>query len=173
MSAFYWSDELYHHGILGQKWGVRRYQNADGTLTEAGRKRYLSPEGREKGYNKLQEAYFKVARKKGELAADDYYRHLDKHTASHFRNEFEKRVAKSSNYELKSGYKDAKKKAGRFLANKKDKENYEKIKKDVYKYHDDLMAEFMGESWEKIYSMPKSKRDWYAVYVADLLGYIG
>ena len=31
--------ELYHHGILGQKWGVRRYQNADGTLTEAGKKR--------------------------------------------------------------------------------------------------------------------------------------
>ena len=33
-------NELYHHGILGQKWGVRRYQNADGSLTAKGIKRY-------------------------------------------------------------------------------------------------------------------------------------
>ena len=29
-----------HHGIIGMKWGVRRYQNKDGTLTNAGKKRY-------------------------------------------------------------------------------------------------------------------------------------
>lgn len=32
---------LIHHGIKGQRWGVRRYQNADGTLTEAGKIRYV------------------------------------------------------------------------------------------------------------------------------------
>lgn len=31
---------IYHHGIKGMKWGVRRYQNEDGSLTPAGKKRY-------------------------------------------------------------------------------------------------------------------------------------
>ena len=40
-----YSDALYHHGIKGQKWGRRRYQNTDGTLTAAGKDRYKHPDG--------------------------------------------------------------------------------------------------------------------------------
>ena len=36
----YSSEELRHHGIKGMRWGIRRYQNKDGSLTPAGRKRY-------------------------------------------------------------------------------------------------------------------------------------
>lgn len=32
-----YSNELYHYGVKGQKWGIRRYQNEDGTLTDEGR----------------------------------------------------------------------------------------------------------------------------------------
>lgn len=39
-------NQLYHHGILGQRWGVRRFQNRDGTLTSEGEKRYSK--GKEK-----------------------------------------------------------------------------------------------------------------------------
>ena len=45
-----YTDELYHHGIKGQRWGVRRYQNEDGSLTAEGKKRRIS------GYKVYEEA---------------------------------------------------------------------------------------------------------------------
>lgn len=59
--------ELYHWGVKGMKWGVRRYQDKDGGLTPAGKKRYAR-DAREKGYNKQDEddgTYYKTAGKKG------------------------------------------------------------------------------------------------------------
>ena len=46
------NNELYHHGIKGMHWGVRRYQNYDGSLTNAGRRRLSSKQERAHAYSK-------------------------------------------------------------------------------------------------------------------------
>ena len=66
MDYLEYKDYLAHHGIEGQKWGVRRYQNADGSLTAAGAQRYhvdsfgrIRENGTNKKISKSDRKYFK------------------------------------------------------------------------------------------------------------------
>lgn len=54
----YYNDQIWHWGVKGMKWGVRRYQNADGSLTDAGKRRYstdVAANAKKKKDNRLPE----------------------------------------------------------------------------------------------------------------------
>ena len=116
-----WNDELCHYGIKGQKWGIRRYQNPDGTLTEQGKAKYRQQRSnyyaikqvarrasREKGYTvgKLifngPETLGKYAEKIGKAGKDYYNAQRDYYAAnnlynSHKTSENEKALRKAFN----------------------------------------------------------------------------
>lgn len=54
------SDELWHYGIKGMRWGIRRYQNEDGSLTAAGERRYQNVD---KAYHDVAKAIYKREKK--------------------------------------------------------------------------------------------------------------
>lgn len=64
-------DELYHFGILGMKWGVRRYRNTDGSLTAAGKARYKAEKPKRAEDMTDQELIQAINRMRNEKAYND------------------------------------------------------------------------------------------------------
>ena len=74
-------NELYHHGILGQKWGVRRFQNKDGSLTAQGKSRYKAGKELSEKHSKIREKEIKRLQSTGKLneCLDKAYAIADKY----------------------------------------------------------------------------------------------
>ena len=69
--------ELYHHGVKGMKWGVRRYQNKDGSLTAAGKKKQAKDQAR--AINKQEKARRKSEMKNRRTMSDaDLKKRIDR-----------------------------------------------------------------------------------------------
>lgn len=62
------SEHLAHYGVKGQKWGIRRFQNPDGTLTEEGKKRY----GKD-----IADKYEQIRKTRGSQVANLYLKNAD------------------------------------------------------------------------------------------------
>lgn len=71
-------DDLKHYGILGMKWGVRRYRNKDGSLTTAGKRRYSDKEISDYRKRKISEAPTKAQSPRG--ANKGWYKNAPKAT---------------------------------------------------------------------------------------------
>ena len=119
MSEYYMTkNELYHHGIKGQKWGERRWQNEDGSLTSAGREHY--------GYG---EARSRVASAKAayKSANREYSKSYDKAVNL---GQYVRGLTKKGREENKKRYEDLYSKA---QAAEKARLNYKQAKKDYNK----------------------------------------
>lgn len=145
-------DELYHHGIKGQHWGQRRWQNEDGSLTSAGREHYGYGKGLFRNTRQMnidRNNAYKTYKADLKAAKKEYKNKLNKSydRESKFETDVEKNYKKGQKltdkdfkkeqdyYNKESAYR-AKAKSDYQLAKRKASANYtknsEKIAKDFY-----------------------------------------
>lgn len=135
---------LQHHGIKGQKWGVRRFQNADGTLTSAGKKR-ISKEYKKEAVKVSKE----LAKNQTKLYVSAYNKtadHMNNGGIDKFNKQQEKKYGK--NFSKRDGYEKEYEK----LFSKEFEKNWNQTLTDFYKSNTNYKK---AEELVKKYDMTK------------------
>ena len=120
---YVFDDELYHHGIQGQKWGERRFQNEDGSWTEEGRERYG------KGEDPIKKAKLEYKTEKYKMYLKSKEQRYKDKLASKEERERIKQQAKNDRYLIKEQSKIAKKEEDKSKQAYTKEDLQEKIKK--------------------------------------------
>lgn len=178
-------NSLCHFGIKGQRWGIRRYQNPDGSLTPEGKKRYLNPDGslNERGRKELGRQYLKDRKYAGRVAggalgtaAAAYYAY-ERETARRFNPKYRHEIDKirklypdKSILSRSDFTKDGVRKTAKTVeeVRKMQKEGWAEVPSfKIYKYEKNPMAEKLIDEFDKKTIVPRAKK---AVAVALAAG---
>lgn len=126
--------DLAHHGIIGMKWGIRRYQNVDGTLTAAGRKRLNKKyDGNRNNYSKKDIKSWKRDEEGRLIREDDYYKWADGKRAE-IKNENQKKTKEQRESELKAAYNANEKDEYSFNENGHEEKMMFKLQRQIFDY---------------------------------------
>lgn len=156
------SDELMHYGVLGMKWGVRNYQNKDGSLTEKGKKRYAK--SIKKMEKKAISKEYKSRKASGESIPLPFYRYSTGENYNRVQNEYDKKMKTDEEYKrLSKKAFDAEKK--RLMAEKgyvDDDEKYEQL------YRDKKYLKLLEESENATKAKDRRKRQIAKEYIDEI-----
>lgn len=141
-------NELEHHGILGMRWGVRRYENADGSLTEKGKKKVSaeykkqSIAGDKELFKKYNDLYVKAYNKSANYMNDGG---IDKFNAA-------QKKKYGDNFSKRSGYEETYEAAfNKLLSQNLEKTLYDfSLSNPAYQKADKLVKKYDMTSWDEL-----------------------
>lgn len=153
-------DYLEHHGIKGQKWGLRRYQNEDGSLTTLGKQHYNTSDNSSEKKRDYIDAEFREVPKGGNKSsgpskAERKEQKLGEKETKKFNDAFEKGTKKATDRIIKEQKRRDEEQAA---ADKKFEEKTKKVSNQTKKETEDFLNGFSGEKASSLSDKERAKK---------------